>query len=223
MMHDWSWKDAEREFLRGLDLNPGYPTAHHWYAEFLMVMGRIEEAISHSKRAVELDPLGLIVHVLLGMAYHFARRNEEAVDELTKVLEMEPAYQPAFIWLGQAYLQLEQYVEAVETFKTEVELSPQRSTTRAYLAAAHAFAGEEDEARQLLGDLEARSADGYVSAFDFAIVYFALEEDDVGFEWMNKAVEERAPWLTWLAVDPMFDRVRKDPRFTALLEQLQLA
>jgi len=223
MMHDWAWEDAEREFIRALDLNPGYPTAHHWYAEFLMVMGRIEEAISHSKRAVELDPLGLIVHVLLGMAYHFARRNDEAVDELTKVLEMEPAYQPAFIWLGQAYLQLGQYVEAVETFKTEVELSPQRSTTRAYLAAAHAFAGEEDEARRLLGDLEARSAGGYVSAFDFAMVYFALEEDDVGFEWMNKAVEERAPWLTWLAVDPMFDRVREDPRFVALLEELKLA
>jgi predicted Zn-dependent protease len=157
------------------------------------------------------------------MAYHFARRNEEAVDELTKVLEMEPAYQPVFIWLGQAYLQLGLYVEAIETFKTEAELSPQRSTTRAYLAAAHAFAGEEDEARRLLGDLEARASKGYVSAFDFAIVHFALEEDDVGFEWMNEAVVERAPWLTWLAVDPMFDRVRNDPRFVAVLEQLQLA
>ena len=223
MMHEWEWEEAEREFLQALELNPGYATTHHWYAEYLMAMGRIEEAISHSKRAVELDPLGLIIHVLLGMAYQFARRNEEAVDELTKVLEMEPAYQPVFIWLGQAYLQLGRYVEAIETFRTEAELSPQRSTTRAYLAAAHALAGEEEEARRLLGELEARAKERYVSAFDFALVHFALEEDDLGFEWMSKAVEERAPWLTWLSVDSMFDRVRDDPRFLTLLEQLKLA
>ena len=62
-----------------------------------------------------------------------------------------------------------------------------------------------------------------MSAFDFALVHFALEEDDLGFEWMSKAVEERAPWLTWLSVDSMFDRVRDDPRFLTLLEQLKLA
>ena len=223
MMHDWAWEEAEGEFLRALELNPGYPTAHHWYAEFLMAMGRIDDAISHSQRAVELDPLGLIIHVLLGMAYHFARRSDEAVEELTKVLEMEPAYQPAFIWLGQAYLQLGLHVQAIETFKTEAELSPQRSTTRAYMAVAHAFAGEVAEARKLLTELEERARDSFVSAFDFALIHFALDEDDLGFEWMDKAVKERAPWLTWLAVDPMFDRVRGDARFAALLSALDLA
>ncbi len=91
------------------------------------------------------------------------------------------------------------------------------------MAVAHAFAGEVAEARKLLIELEERARDSFVSAFDFALIHFALGEDDLGFEWMDKAVKERAPWLTWLAVDPMFDRVRGDTRFAALLSALDLA
>ncbi len=220
MMHEWEWEAAEREFRRALQLNPGYATAHHWYAEFLMAVGRPDEAIAHSKEALQLDPLGLIIHVLLGMAYYFARRFDDAIEELTKVLEMEPAFAPAFIWLGQAYLLGGRYVEAIECFRTETELAPSRPTTTAYLAVAHAVAGEQERARTLLGELETWSNSHYVSAFDFALIHFALEQDDDGFAFLERAYEERAPWLTWIAMDPMFDRVRDDRRFAALVGRL---
>jgi serine/threonine-protein kinase len=223
MMHDWDWPGAEREFRRAMDLNPGHATTHHWYAEFLMAMGRLDEAIDHSKKALELDPLGLIIHVLLGMAYYLARRHEDSVAECLKTLEMDPEFTPTFIWLGQAYLQLGCYPEAIQVFRREVELSPERSTTLAYLAAAHAMAGERSEARKQLADLHDRSDAAYVSSFDFALVHFALDEHEEGFRWLDCSMEERAPWLVWLRVDPMFDRVRSHPRFRNILHGMGLA
>jgi serine/threonine protein kinase/tetratricopeptide (TPR) repeat protein len=223
MMHNWDWPGAESEFMKAMHLNPGHATTHHWYAEYLMAMGRLDEAIEHSMRALELDPLGLIIHVLLGMSYYFARRHDDAVAECLKTLEMDPDFTPTFIWLGQAYLQLGRSSEAIQVFRREVELSPYRSTTLAYLAAAHAMAGEGAEARRQLADLRKRSQTEYVSCFDFALIHFALNEDDDGFRWLGRAVEERAPWLVWLRVDPMFDRVRSDQRFCDVLKKMGLS
>ncbi|UCG88975.1 MAG: protein kinase [Gemmatimonadota bacterium] len=222
MMHDWDWARAESEFRRAMELNPGHATTHHWYAEYLMAMGRQDEAIEHSQRALELDPLGLIIHVLLGMAYYLARRPEESIAECLKTLEMDPQFTPTFIWLGQAYLQLGRHEEAIAAFEKEVALSPERPTTSAYLAAAHALAGDADRARELLDQLRDRATGAFVSCFDYALIHFALGEDDVGFHWLTCAYEERAPWLVWLGVDPMFDRVRPDPRLRALLQKMRL-
>jgi tetratricopeptide (TPR) repeat protein len=157
------------------------------------------------------------------MAYYLARRHEDSVAECLKTLEMDPEFTPTFIWLGQAYLQLGRYPEAIQVFRREVELSPERSTTLAYLAAAHAMAGERSEARKQLADLHDRSDAAYVSSFDFALVHFALDEHEEGFRWLDRSMEERAPWLVWLRVDPMFDRVRSNPRFRDVLRGMGLA
>jgi serine/threonine-protein kinase len=222
LMHEWNWVGAGQEFERALALNPGLATTHHWYAEYLMAMGRLSDAIEHSKRALELDPLGLIIHVLLGMAYYLARRPEDSVRECLKTLEMEPEFTPTFIWLGQAYLQLGDYTKAIEVFSREVELSPERPTTAAYLAAAHALSGDNARAKTLLSDLHDRAEHAFVSCFDYALIHFSLQEDDEAFRWMNFAYDERAPWLVWLSVDPMFDRARDDPRFQQLLVRMAL-
>jgi len=222
LMHEWDWDGAGREFSRALELNPGLATTHHWYAEYLMAMGRLGDAIDHSQRALELDPLGLIIHVLLGMAYYLARRPDDSVRECLKTLEMEPEFTPTFIWLGQAYLQLQEYGKAIDVFGKEVELSPERPTTAAYLAASYALSGDRSRAIAILGELHDRAENDFVSCFDYALIHFALGEDDEGFRWIDCAYEERAPWLVWLRVDPMFDRVRSDPRFQQLLANMKL-
>jgi serine/threonine-protein kinase len=222
LMHQWDWVGAGREFNRALELNPGLATTHHWYAEYLMAMGRLDDAIDHSNQAVELDPLGLIIHVLLGMAYYLARRPEDAVRECLKTLDMEPEFTPTFIWLGQAYLQLEEYGKAIEVFQREVQLSPERPTTAAYLAAAHAMSGDSARARAMLRELHDRAEHAFISCFDYGLIHFALQEDDEAFRWMDCAYEERSPWLVWLRVDPTFDRVRPDPRFQRLLQRMRL-
>jgi len=223
LMHEWDWDGAGREFHRSLELNPGLATTHHWYAEYLMAMGRLADAIDHSRRALELDPLGLIIHVLLGMAYYLSRRPDDSVRECLKTLEMEPEFTPTFIWLGQAYLQLKEYGKAIDVFQREVELSPERPTTVAYLAASYALSGDRARANAILGELHDRAENDFVSCFDYALIHFALEEDEEGFRWIDCAYEERAPWLVWLRVDPMFDRVRPDPRFQQLLAKMRLA
>jgi serine/threonine protein kinase/tetratricopeptide (TPR) repeat protein len=222
LMHDWDWVRAEAQFRRAMELNPGHVTTHHWYAEYLMAMGRQDEAIVHSQRALELDPLGLIIHVLLGMAYYLARRPEESVAECLKTLEMDPQFTPTFIWLGQAYLQLGLHAEAIAAFEKEVALSPGRPTTSAYLAAAYALAGDRARALALLNQLHDRASDAFVSCFDYALIHFALGEDEAAFRWLDYAYEERAPWFVWIGVDPMFDRLRPDPRLQRLLQKMRL-
>ena len=223
LMHEWDWDGAGREFNRALELNPGLATTHHWYAEYLMAMGQLADAIDHSRRALELDPLGLIIHVLLGMAYYLSRRPDDSVRECLKTLEMEPEFTPTFIWLGQAYLQLKEYGKAIDVFRREVELSPERPTAVAYLAASYALSGDRARASAILGELHDRAESDFVSCFDYALIHFALEEDDEGFRWIDCAYEERAPWLVWLRVDPMFDRVRPDQRFQQLLAKMRMA
>jgi tetratricopeptide (TPR) repeat protein len=165
----------------------------------------------------------LIIHVLLGMAYYLSRRPDDSVRECLKTLEMEPEFTPTFIWLGQAYLQLKEYGKAIDVFRREVELSPERPTTVAYLAASYALSGDRARASAILGELHDRAESDFVSCFDYALIHFALEEDDEGFRWIDCAYEERAPWLVWLRVDPMFDRVRPDQRFQQLLAKMRMA
>ncbi len=222
MLWDWAWDEAEESFRRAMALNPGYATAHHWFAELLMVRGRLDEAIAHSKRALQLDPLGLIIHVLLGMSYYFARRFEDAVAECSKTLDMEESFAPAYIWLGLAHLQLHNTADAEAAFRREMELSPGRASPTAYLAATLARANRADEARSILAELTAHARGAFVSTFDFALIHFALGDDDEAFRWLDRACVERASWLPWLGVDPFFDHVRDDPRFRHVLQQLGL-
>jgi len=219
--YNWDWEDAGHEFLRALELNPGYAVGHFLYAYYLLYEGRFDEAIKEIKRASELDPLNLLIKTSVGTIFYFTRQYDQAIEALHKSLEMDPNFVNAHYDLGLTYLQKSMYEEALAEFQKEKNISKGvNPLVDPSIGVAYALMGEKGKAHQVLDDLLERSRKMYVTPYGLALVYFSLEERDEGFKWLNKAYEVRDRWLCFLKVDPLFERVRSDPKFTALLKKI---
>ena len=220
---DYNWEAANREYERAIELNPRYPTAHHWYGGYLSAMGRHEEALREAETARELDPLNLIINTWVGLRHYFAGRYDVAIEEYENALELGPDFQPAHWHLGWAFEQTGQYEEAIAEAQKAIGLSGGEPLYIASLGHAYAKAGRDEEARETLDRLEQESRTRHVSAYHIAVIHGALGDADEAFRWLDQAYEERAPWIGYLRVDPRIDRrLRSDPRLDALLQKARL-
>jgi serine/threonine-protein kinase len=219
---DHDWKAAEREYERAIELNPRYPLAHHWYGGYLSAMGRHEEALIQAEKARELDPLSSIINTWVGLRHYFARRHEVAIEEYEKALELAPDFAPAHWHIGWALQQTGRHEEAIAEAQMAIDISGGNPLYVASLGHAYAKAGKDAEAKKTLDRLERESATRHVSAYHVAVIHGALGDTDEAFEWLDRAHEERSPWIGYLRVDPRVDGLRSDPRFDALLRKAQL-
>lgn len=223
LMYDWNFAEAEREFKRGIKLNPGYANAHDGYGFVLKATARNEEAIRSSREAKKLDPLSLFTNVSLAWAYYFARDYERAVAQGRKALEMEPRFDFAYWIVGLALAQQGVMDEAINALNQAVILTGGGLTYEAHLGYAYALSGKREEARQVLADLEEIANGKYVPAYYFAIIHLGLGEQEQTFQWLERAVEERSGFLAFIKVEPMFDALRPDTRFSELLKRMGFA
>src|ERR1700730_12721102 len=221
-VYDWDWQTAEREFRRALELNPRYAPAHIWYSHYLESVGRREESFAESKRALDADPLGLIINLHLGWNYLFAREYDHAIDQFQKPLELDPNFILARMFLGQAYQQKGMMDAAVREFQEAVSLSGRNPVYLGGLGQAYALAGKRSEATAVLEELKKQSRQRYVAARAVAEVYIGLGEREQVFFWLRQAIEERDGWLVHLNSDPRYDLIRSDPRFADLLLRIGL-
>ena len=217
---DWDWAEAEREYRRSIELNPSYATAHHWYAHYLTAMGRQTEAVVEMMRARELDPLSLPINAGLGWHYYLTRQYDEAIREYRKTLELDENFYMAHFLLGMAYEQVSKYDEALSSYDRAIKLSGGSPAMLAAPGHAYAMTGRHDEARRVLGELHAASAQGFVSPYHVAVIHAALGETDRAFDWLARASDAQSEALIWLAVDPLLDALRTDPRFAALMARI---
>jgi tetratricopeptide (TPR) repeat protein len=215
MNFDWDWGQSDAEFRRALDLNPGYPTAHHWYAEFLMSQGRTRDAVEEARKAQELDPLGLIINTVKGMAHYFDRDFSSAISECRRTLAMDKNFTPVMIWLGLAHLLRGEFDVAIGVFEDERRQTGELCTTDAFRGVAHARAGRFGEAEATLTELRERSSHRYVSAFDTMLLEEALARHDAAIAELQRAMDERSVWLVWMRHDPLLDGMRSLPGFAA--------
>src|SRR5260370_11491252 len=218
--YDWDWSGAEREFKRAIELNPNYDNAHHWYSHYFTAMGQAEESLAESKRALELDQLGLVMNVHLGWHYFYARQYDLAIEQFRKSLEMERNYGFTHWYLGMAYEQKANYVEALTELQKGKDLLKENVGVEADLGHAYAVSGNREEAQKVMDELEELSKQRYVSSYHIALICTGLGEKDRAFEWLEKAYEERSDLLVYLKVEPRLDRLRSDPRFTRLLRRM---
>jgi TolB-like protein/Tfp pilus assembly protein PilF/class 3 adenylate cyclase len=220
--YDWDWPGAETEFKRALELNPNYDNARHWYSHYLTSLQRTGESLVESKRALELDQLGLIMNVHLGWHYLYARQPDLAIDQLRKTLELDPNYGLTHWYLGLAHAQKSSYADAVTELRISRRLLPDNVGVQADIGYVHAVSGQKRQAHKLISDLSKLSKKKYVSSYHTALIYVGLRENDHAFEWLEKAYGERSDSLVYLAVEPRLDPVRGDPHFEDLLRRVGL-
>jgi TolB-like protein/Tfp pilus assembly protein PilF len=221
--YDWDWKAAEREFKKAIELNPNYPTAHQWYAEYLSTMGRHDQAIAEIKRAQDLDPLSLIIKAIGGVVFLQSRQFDQGIEQCQKVLDLKPSFTMAHVYLGWIYLAKGMYEEAIAEFQKALDLSEGfLLISQPQLGYAYALSGKRDKAQKILDQLDERSKQSYVRPSAFASVYQGLGENDRVFELLEKGYEEKDVWLVFLKVNPQCDSLRSDPRFKALLKKMNL-
>ena len=217
---DWDVTSAETEFRRAIELNPGYATAHHWYAWHLSVRGRNSEAIAEMRKAQTLDPLSLIINADFAELLVIAGSTEEAIEQSRKTIELNADFPLAHNQLGVAYLASGRRAEAVGELQRAVQLSGGSPTCTANLARAFADSGRTEEARHLLGDLKKRSQSGYSNATEIATVYAALGDHAEAMNWLDKAYGDRFNPSALLR--PGFDVLRGGQRFQDLERRVGL-
>ena len=214
----FDFAESKREFERAIALNPNDATAHQWFGNGpLIVTGEFERAIAEGKRAVELDPLSLVVNTDLAVGYTMARRYPEAIEQFNNILAMDPQFYYARWAFGLALQFDGQLPEAIAQYKKAAELTDD-PLVLAYLAQGYAQAGQRDEALKLLAQMDELATKRYVGAWSFAIVHLALGEKEKAIDELERAFRERSdPFITFIKVSPLFDPLRGDPRFQALL------
>jgi serine/threonine protein kinase/tetratricopeptide (TPR) repeat protein len=221
-LHDWRWEEAQTEFKRSLELSPAYATANHWYAEYLMTMGKHTEALAVMKVSHVSDPLSLIINVAAGWQLYCARRYDEALEQLCRTVELDPNYPVTYWILGLLHRKTGNCEQAITAGEKSVKLSGGSPLMRAALAHTCGAAGRSKEALEMLDDLTKLAKEKYVAPYFFAGIHIGLGENDRAIDYLEKAFEEHSHWLIYLHIDPSMDGLRDDPRFQTLLRRVGL-
>jgi len=217
--YDYDIVSSEREFKRALELNPGSASAHQWYAWYLFVLKRPEEALREIRRAQELDPLSLLINGEVGMAYYFARQYDRAIEEDKKAAELDPNNSFARIGLTRSYIQIRKYEEAIATASKP---EPDDSYLLASLGEAYARSGKTAEAQKVIDKLNELTKQRYVPPYAVAWIYVGLGQKQQALDWLEKSYANREDTMIWLNSDPSLDDLRSEPRFQDLVRRVGL-
>ena len=218
MWYERDFSGAEKEYAKALDINSNNADAHHWYAWLLFFMDRSEEAIKEALLARDLSPLAPRINADTAFMFYYIRDYARAEKELKKSIEMFPEHEGNYFRIALVYLQIGKYREALESmarFAGQQDFDP-------LLAYAYALSGEKDKAKEILGKILNNLGQRWYSHVRIAMIYTALEDKEQAFSWLEKALAESDMALPYLKVNPAFDPLRSDPRFTELLKKIGL-
>lgn len=224
--HEFQWRDAEREYQKSIQLNPGYATAHHWYFLTLTMTGRFKEAQKEMERARELDPLSLIIQTDMGSCYYFNGEYDRAIELLRKVLELDPNFPSAHRFLTAVYEQMGRFEEAILAFEKARILAARSADEVAVqaeeLRKAYRDSGAAGYWKKRLDQITKKAVRGYVSPYNTAQIYASLGDNEGAFRCFDRALEETSASLIYSKIDPRFNSLRSDPRFAELLRRINL-
>jgi len=220
--YDFDWVGSESEVRRAIALNPNYAEAHHQYGYLLTYLGRSDEGLAEMKRASELDPLSASITNDVGAPLALQRKYEAAKDQVRKALELDPNYFIAHWALGWVEIKQGKLNEAIAEME-KARVMDSVPFVAGWLGYAYAAAGQHDKAEAMIAELNQMSSRRFVSPFCTAIIYLGLGDKERALDGLDKTYEARSLWLTFLKVDRIFDPLRSEPRFIALLKKVGLA
>jgi serine/threonine-protein kinase len=220
MLREWDWVNSAKEFKLALELNPNYATAHHWYSQWFLDMGRLEESLQMISRAAELDPVSQAILKDKGLTLYYNRQYDEAIEMARKTLELDPNYAAAHRLLSLAYQGKERFDESITEHEKWGRLTGNKVETAITLAQLYAVSGKADEARNLIDDVKRNKLVAEQIHRGLALVHAALGEIDIAFECLEESYEHHEESILSLKVDPKMDPLRSDSRFLVLLKKI---
>ncbi|HEY6947148.1 MAG TPA: winged helix-turn-helix domain-containing protein [Candidatus Acidoferrum sp.] len=220
--HDWDWQNSEKEFRRAIELNPNYATAHQWYAEHLMWLGRFDEALAESERAQQLDPLSLIIAADRGAIFYFSRQYDRAIKQFRAVLQKDPNFTRATL-VTSAYVEKKMYAQALGEMETIRRLYGEGYWYWSEVAYIYGRAGQPERARHEVERLDRLNRKVPVDPVTMFWAHLGAGDKEEALADLEKVVSERFSMATTLKVEPAFDPLRSDPRFQDLLRRVGLA
>jgi len=222
LQFDWDWARAEHEFLQAIKINPNFATTYHWYAIYLRDWGRVDEAMTQIRKAQSLDPLSLVILNNVGIVYFYMRRYDEAIEAMKEALDLEPDFALIHLNLSKIYCEKGQFAEALAEVQRVRSVSSEVPYGLPNLGYVYARTGKIAEAGEVVRELLRVRQQGLAVSFGIAMVQVGLQNYDRALYWLEKACEEHDRWMVVLKIDPMFDPLRGDPRFQAILKRVGL-
>jgi tetratricopeptide (TPR) repeat protein len=218
---DWDKVTAEKEFLRAIELNPNYPTVHHWYSRYLRAVGRLDDAFREIKRAEELDPLALAI--INNVAENHLDRGDlnTATKECQRMIYLDSNFWPAHQTLAIIFVKQGRYEEALAETQKSVEAANRSNAPLALLGHVYAKLGRRSDAEAVIKELEKRYTAKQADARDLALVYTGLDKDEA-FAWLEKAYADHSVFLAFLRLEPLMEPLHSDPRWQDLEKRVGL-
>ncbi|MCF7763608.1 MAG: protein kinase [Verrucomicrobia bacterium] len=225
-VYDWEWDEGEKELKRAIEIDPNDFWAHGLYANMLEKMGRLESAVPERNRALDIDPLSLRAALGSWRKLFYEGRTEQAIKHARTLIEADSTFVPGYVFLCLSYLQQSSYEQGIAEIEKAVTAFPESTDALSILGYACAVAGKREEAQSVLRKLDNLPKEAYVPPGSIAMIYAALGEKDMAFEWLEKACEDRSilsvGMFAYVKLHPAFDPLRSDPRFADLLRRMNL-
>jgi serine/threonine-protein kinase len=223
-VYEWEHEEAEECYRKGISLNPGYATVHHWFGvDHLAMLGRFDEAQAEIRMARLLDPWSTAIIESEGYIRMLCGKYEDAIQLYQEALTIDPGDFKAWTSIGRALIQQGNYREAVEAIEKGRALAGDVPHILGALGQAHALAGDGRRARNILQGLEKLAEERFVPSMPRAIIHLGLGQIELALDHMERACERRETPLNGLKVHPLFDPLRSNPRFERLLRRVRLA
>lgn len=215
LFYEADLKGTEVELRRAKELNPNNPQVYHFYAHYLQVMERLDEAIVEMRRGAELDPTSVNISNEVAVAYIYARKFQDCITETRRTLKLDPDDMVSFLFAAVAYAQLGKYDEALAEMDKTKPPASEEPPFRAIRACIYAKTGKAGEAQRIAEELNGKAADPRTVAW----IYTALGDKDQAFSALNRLPEFNRAILLWVRIDPTLDPLKSDPRFPELLRR----
>jgi tetratricopeptide (TPR) repeat protein len=223
LLHEWRLAESNKEFHTALLLNPGGVSTYFAYSEYLASVGQPDEAIAVGRKALAIDPLSPEINSFLAWDYYLKRDYDGCLAASMKAMQMFPDFWLPHMTAGMCYYARSQFTAGIQEYKKALAMNPDSTVAQAGVGACLAKSGDRPGALKAIEQLKAMAPQTYVSPAYVGLVYQAMGDTDAEFAWYAKAYDDRAEWLLWLTVDPVYDSQRNDPRFRALVRKVGVA
>jgi len=222
LQYDFNICAAEEAAERAIELDPHNAFAFQGRAICLAARGRAEDAVAEISRAMQLEPLSMVLQWTASIFLYFARQYDEAIALSQRGLELDPQFAPLRWTLGFCFVQKRAYQQAVDEMEEAVRLSRRSPFYLGALGHAYGASGRRDDALKVIREMQELSKKRHVSPYWPGLIYAGLGEKDEAFQWLERALEEHAPWIVYLKAPPWFDNLRSDSRYYGLLQRMRI-